>query len=92
MKETTADVRLAQQDTALDRDFVLTVECGRPRHPHAWLERVTRAHRPWPCNSRRDWAEPAPCEVTFVIDRSGSMEGTSIAEVQKTPSGRACDR
>ena len=35
----TADVTLSQRHTALDRDFVLAVECDGLDTPHAWLER-----------------------------------------------------
>ena len=79
----TATVTLSQRDAALDRDFVLSVECEGLDTPQAWIERddsgsqaVAVAFVP-----RLEQSTTA-CDVTFLVDRSGSMEGTSIAEVR----------
>jgi Ca-activated chloride channel homolog len=76
-------VSLAQQQAALDRDFVLSVSASALDVPRAWLERsddgreaVAVAFVP------RIDATPSPAEVIFVIDRSGSMGGSSIEEVR----------
>ena len=82
MNGPTADVRLSQRDTALDRDFVLAVECDGLDTPHAWLERDETGSQAVAVQFAPRLGQVAsPCDVTFVIDRSGSMEGTSIAEV-----------
>jgi hypothetical protein len=71
----------SQRDAALDRDFVLSVECeGSIRRrlierDDTGSQAVAVAFVP---GSRNDDA----CDVTFLVDRSGSMEGTSIAEVR----------
>ena len=83
MNGTTADIRLSQRDTALDRDFVLAVECDGLDMPHAWLEHDDAGAQAVAVQfAPRLGQEAAPCDVTFLIDRSGSMEGTSIAEVR----------
>ena len=78
-----ATVALSQRDAPLDRDFVLSVECEGLDTPQAWIERddnggqaVAVAFVP---QLRQ---ETTPCDVTFLVDRSGSMEGTSIDEVR----------
>jgi Vault protein inter-alpha-trypsin domain/von Willebrand factor type A domain len=75
-------VSLGQQQAALDRDFVLNVSAASLDAPRAWLERgddgrqaVAVAFVP------RFDAAASPAEVIFLIDRSGSMEGSSIEEV-----------
>jgi Ca-activated chloride channel homolog len=83
MNGNAADVTLSQRDTALDRDFVLSVASAGLDTPHAWIERdddgaqaVAVAFVP----SLGDGS--SPCDVTFLVDRSGSMAGTSIKEVR----------
>ena len=78
-----ATVALSQRDAPLDRDFVLSVECEGLDTPQAWIERddnggqaVAVAFVP------QLGQETTPCDVTFLVDRSGSMEGTSIDEVR----------
>jgi Vault protein inter-alpha-trypsin domain/von Willebrand factor type A domain len=82
-EESSVVISLAQQQAALDRDFVLAVSASALEVPRAWLERsddgqqaVAVAFVP-----RLD-ATPAPAEVIFLIDRSGSMGGSSIEEVK----------
>ena len=83
MNGTVATVALAQRDAALDRDFVLSVDAPALDAPQVWMERdddgnesVAVAFIP----AFRDAA--APSEIIFLVDRSGSMGGTSIAEVR----------
>lgn len=79
-----ATVSLAQAQAALDRDFVLSVEAAGLDTPHAWIERaddgtegIAVALVP------RFPVGQSPADLVFVVDRSGSMEGTSIDEVRR---------
>jgi len=76
-------VALSQRDAALDRDFVLSVESEGLDKPQAWIEKddsgrhaVALAFVPTFKHST------SPADVTFLVDRSGSMQGTSIHEVR----------
>jgi len=78
-----ATITLAQDDVALDRDFVLSIEAAGLDAPHAVVERredgkeaIGVAFAP-----RFDNAT-GPADVIFVVDRSGSMDGQSIDEVR----------
>ncbi len=80
----TGRVRLARREAALDRDFVLKVRLAEPHRPRAVVERdasgalaVSLAFQP------SFEAEEAPCEAIFLIDRSGSMDGSSIEEAAR---------
>lgn len=79
---TRATVTLSQAHVALDRDVVVLVEADGLGAPHAIVERdgseyaAALVFRP-----AFDTAQ-APADVVFVIDRSGSMEGSSIDEVR----------
>lgn len=76
-------VSLAQQQAALDRDFVLTVSAAAFDAPRAWLERADDGrHAIAVAFVPQLDATPAPAEVVFLIDRSGSMGGSSIDEVR----------
>ncbi len=83
MNGSAATVALSQRDAALDRDFVLSVETAGLDAPQAWIERdedgaqaIAVAFAPkLPAASR-------PAEVIFLVDRSGSMAGTSIEEAR----------
>ena len=83
MNGSEATVTLSQREAALDQDFVLTAEALGLASPQAWVEQnddgddaVAIAFAPsLP-------AEVAPADVIFLVDRSGSMEGTSIDEVR----------
>jgi Ca-activated chloride channel family protein len=76
-------VTLATDEVALDRDFVLTVAAGGLDTPCAWIEKdhtgataVAVSYVPaLPADSR-------PAEVIFVVDESGSMQGSSIEQVR----------
>lgn len=78
-----ATVTLSQTAAALDRDFVLSIGTAGLDRPEAWIERdadgttaVAVAFLPTLGQA------VTPGEVIFVIDRSGSMQGTSILEVR----------
>ena len=78
-----ATVTLGGRETALDRDFVLTVKLAEAHVPHAWIETDARGRRAalLAFQPRFD-AEESHCELILLVDRSGSMEGTSIAEAR----------
>jgi Ca-activated chloride channel family protein len=79
----TATVTLSNRDAALDRDFVLSVESEGLDTPQAWIERDdSGSHAVAVAFVPRLEQETTACDVTFLVDRSGSMEGTSIAEVR----------
>jgi Ca-activated chloride channel family protein len=78
-----AEVTLASRQAALDRDFVLSIEAEGLDAPKVWIEQDDRGGQAVavafvPNFDRRT----APCDVTFLVDRSGSMQGTSIEEVR----------
>jgi len=76
-------VRLGGRETALDRDFVLRVALAEPQKPRAWVEVDDAGRRAaLLVFTPKFEVEEAPSEILFVIDRSGSMEGTSIAEAR----------
>jgi len=80
---TRATVTLAQARAALDRDVVVLVEAAGLTAPHAILERGAAGQHTAALVFRPVFdLEQAPSEVVFVVDRSGSMNGTSIAEVR----------
>lgn len=83
MTGTAATVTLSQRDAVLDRDFVLSVEAAGLDAPRGWMERdddgtesVAVAFVPALPDAS------APAEIVFLVDRSGSMGGKSIAEVR----------
>lgn len=80
-----ATVTLGQGEAPLDRDIVVVVGADGLDRPHAWLEQQAEggavaalAFRPRLPEARQ------PAEVVFLVDRSGSMGGTSIEEVRRT--------
>jgi Ca-activated chloride channel family protein len=82
---TRATVTLGQARAALDRDVVVLVEAAGLTTPHAILERDSAGRHTAALVFRPVFdVEQAPSEVIFVVDRSGSMGGTSIAEVRNT--------
>jgi Ca-activated chloride channel homolog len=83
MDSAATTVSLSQAEAALDRDFVLAIAAAGLDAPRAWMERddsgdtaVAVAFAP------RFESSQAPSEIIFLVDRSGSMEGTSIVEVR----------
>lgn len=82
-------VTLATRETALDRDFVLTVRLAEPHVPSVRVERAPDGTRvamlsfvPRFGGADGALAGGAKGEVVFLVDRSGSMGGTSIAEAR----------
>ncbi len=77
-----AKVRLAQRTAAMDRDLVIVVAANGLSAPHAVVERGENGGAV--LISFLPSFEPAAraAEVIFVVDRSGSMGGDSIAEVR----------
>ncbi|MEQ8894333.1 MAG: VIT and VWA domain-containing protein, partial [Sandaracinaceae bacterium] len=78
-------VELGQDETALDRDFVLLVETKAPHAPFAEVAREEDGRRVALVSFLPDLA-PDPSrghEVVFVLDCSGSMGGDSIAQARR---------
>lgn len=78
-----ATVRLSEREAALDRDVVLKITLAETHAPRAVVERGPDG-RAYALVSFRPKLEKAlaPAEVIFVVDRSGSMQGASIAEAR----------
>ncbi len=81
-----ATVQLGERAAALDRDFVLKIRLSDPFKPSAFIEKgpggehaALIAFRP---HFDESDAEKARAELIFLVDRSGSMDGTSIAEAR----------
>ena len=84
---THARVRLAQRDAAMDGDLVIVIGAQGLDVPRAVVERGDQGEAAMVTfvpsfATDRPGAQPAATEVVFVIDRSGSMGGDSIAEVR----------
>jgi Vault protein inter-alpha-trypsin domain/von Willebrand factor type A domain len=78
-----ATVTLSTRDTALDRDFVLSVDAAGLDTPQAWIEAGDDGEQAVAVGFVPNLGDaPTPCDVTFLVDRSGSMAGPSIAEVR----------
>jgi Ca-activated chloride channel family protein len=78
-----ARITLAQQDVALDRDLVIRIGLESPLAPRLHLERHPSGRYAAmlvfrPQSSSAPASSPAPREVVFLVDRSGSMGGPSI--------------
>jgi Ca-activated chloride channel homolog len=83
MENSDVTVTLSQQDAALDRDFVLAIASTAFEAPRAWIEHGSGGESAVAVGfvPRFD-QDAAPSEIVFLVDRSGSMEGDSIAEVR----------
>jgi hypothetical protein len=79
---TRARVRLAQRSAPMDKDLVIVVSADGLDTPHATVERGERGGAILLSFVPRFNASSQPADVIFVVDRSGSMEGSSIAEVR----------
>lgn len=78
-----AAVTLSQRAAALDRDFVLSVEAEGLDAPQAWIERGDDGADAIAVGFVPKFSDAStPAEVIFLVDRSGSMQGTSIEEVR----------
>jgi hypothetical protein len=78
-------VRLGERITVLDRDFVLKVKLEKPHAARAWIEhdpRGTAALLAFLPRLGESASRRRPCEAIFLVDRSGSMGGTSIQEAR----------
>jgi len=80
---TRATVRLGTGKTTLDRDFVLQMRVAGTDEPRSWVEVDERGRRAALVSFQpRFNVSEAPCEMIFLVDRSGSMAGTSIEEAR----------
>jgi Ca-activated chloride channel homolog len=84
---THARVRLAQRDAAMDSDLVIVIGASGLDVPRAVVERSDKGEAVMVSfvpsfGADGAGAQPGAAEVVFVIDRSGSMGGDSIAEVR----------
>ena len=77
-----AKVRLAQRTAAMDRDLVIVLAADGLSAPHAMVERGDNGGAVLLSFLPRFEPAARAAEVIFVIDRSGSMGGDSIAEVR----------
>ncbi len=79
-----ASVALAQAEAALDRDFVLLAEAVEPHRPHA---KVARGDDDRKVAMVTFYPELSPeadgSEVLFLLDCSGSMNGSSIDQARR---------
>jgi hypothetical protein len=83
LNEHEATVTLAREQAALDRDFVLSIGAAGMDSPQAVIERAEDGTEAVAVSFVPTFSETAsPAEIVFVVDRSGSMEGTSIEEVR----------
>jgi Ca-activated chloride channel family protein len=84
-------VKLAREVTELDRDFVLETvsvagrvpQCLVSRHANGERAAVLRLYPELETPGADPAAQP-PLEVVFMVDCSGSMDGSSIEEARKT--------
>ena len=77
-----AHVRLAQRQAAMDRDLVLVIAADGLAAPHAVVERGAHGSAALLSFLPSLGTKARAAEVIFVVDRSGSMGGTSIEEVR----------
>jgi hypothetical protein len=76
-------VTLAQAGAALDRDVVILIEAMGLDAPHAVLERTPDGRTAAALVFHPSFETvQAPSDVVFLVDRSGSMQGSSITEVR----------
>jgi hypothetical protein len=80
----TATVSLSQEEPPLDRDFVLLVGAASLAEPRAWVERLDGGETAVALAFCPRWSDAVqPGELIFLVDRSGSMDGSSIAELRR---------
>ena len=78
-----AVVTLSQERVALDRDLVLLVTPTEPAAPHVVLERTAAGPLAAAVTFRPTFSVAhEPIDVVFLVDRSGSMQGSSIEQVR----------
>ncbi len=79
----TATVTLSQQNAALDRDVILLIGLADATQPQIVLERDDDGRTTAAVTMRPTFSiELAAADVVFVVDRSGSMQGSSIEQVR----------
>lgn len=81
-EEARARVRLAQREAPMDRDLVIVIAAEGLDAPHTVVERGERGGGIAVSFLPTFESSAQPAEVIFVIDRSGSMQGSSIGEVR----------
>jgi Ca-activated chloride channel family protein len=80
---TNATVTLAEETGALDRDFVLSLGAASLDAPQTWIEREEDGRASVAVSLMpRFETRRAAADVVFLVDRSGSMKGPSIEQVQ----------
>jgi Ca-activated chloride channel family protein len=80
---TRASVTLAEETVALDRDFILSLGAASLDAPQAWIEREEDGRASVAVSLMPQFeADRAAADVVFLVDRSGSMKGPSIEQVQ----------
>jgi Ca-activated chloride channel family protein len=78
-----AVVTLSQERVALDRDLVLLITPSEPAAPHVVLERTEAGPLAAAVTFRPTFSVAhQPVDVVFLVDRSGSMQGSSIEQVR----------
>ncbi len=79
-----AKIELCQTHTSMDRDVVISIETAKPREPGVfsgrWKDREYLLLELYPEIEDRN---TQPKSVAFLIDCSGSMQGTSIEQAKK---------
>jgi Ca-activated chloride channel family protein len=83
LDDTGATVTLPQQQAALDRDLVLVVTPREATRSQLVLERTRSGKVAAAITFRPTFAAArVPADVVFLVDRSGSMQGSSIEQVR----------
>ena len=83
IRDEEAIVTLAQVQASLDRDFVVSIDAAGMDFPQAVIERGDDGTEAIAVSLVPRFTETQlPAEIIFVVDRSGSMDGTSIDEVR----------
>ena len=83
LRDTGATVRLSARETVMDHDVVLLIDPARRHEPSVVVERTTDGELFAQLSLRPTFeADRVANEVIFLVDRSGSMHGTSIEEAR----------
>lgn len=81
--EREASITLSQTQVALERDFVLCIDAAGLDAPQAWIEQDESGEGAVAIGFAPAFeVTSVPAEIVFVVDRSGSMDGSSIEEVR----------
>jgi len=79
-----ATVRLSARETVMDRDFILVCRTASPHQASVLAaESHGRDHLLLTLFPDMPAAEPAPRQLAFLVDCSGSMQGDSIDEARR---------